>query len=96
MKYRIFGDRVKLYDSYLVPKAKFSRELSAIRSLHPTCRLWHRSEGSLRREWACHNLAYSLKIRRNKTEDCDLNYELEWYQNLAYAVAGTIALLIIK
>ena len=96
MKYRIFNDRVKLIDSHLVPKSKFARELGAIRSLHPTCPLWGRSDGSVRREWAAHNLAYSLGIRRDKTADCDLNYELDWYKNLAYAVIGTIALWVIK
>lgn len=96
MRYKIHGDRVKLFDSYLVPKKKFSRELGSIRNLHPTCRLWHRSESSLRREWATHNLAYALHIRRSKTADCDLNYELKWYQNLAYSVVGTIALLFVK
>ena len=96
MKYRILGDRVKIFDSHLVPKSRFAIELHVIQYMHPTCRLWHRSEGSIRREWATHNLAYSLGIRRDKTTDCDLNYELEWYQNLAYSVVGTIALLIIK
>ena len=96
MRYRILGDRVKLFDSYLVPKAKMSRELGMIRNLHPTCRLWHRSEGSIKREWASHNLAYSLGIRREKTADADLNYEQKWYNKLAYGVVGTIALWVIK
>ena len=96
MRYKILGDRVKLFDSYLVPKAKFSNELGRIRNLHPTCRLWSRSEASIKREWAAHNLAYSLNIKRNKTADCDLNYELKWYIRLAYWIVGTIALLVIK
>lgn len=96
MKYRILGDRVKLFDSYLVSKKKFERELNGIRNLHPTCRLWFRSIGSLRREWATHNLAYSLGVRREKTTDCDLNYEQKWYEKLIYGVIGTIALWIIK
>lgn len=96
MKYRIFNDRVKLLESYLVPKGKFSRELAAIRNLHPSCPLWERSEASLKREWAAHNLAYSLGIRRTKTADCDLNYTQKWYNNLIYGVVGTIALWVIK
>lgn len=96
MRYRILGDRVKLFDSYLIPKGKYSRELGMIRNLHPTCRLWHRSEGSIKREWASHNLAYSLGIRREKTADADLNYEQKWYVKLAYWVVGTIALWVIK
>ena len=96
MKYKIYSDRVKLIDSYLVPKGKFSRELGSIRNLHPTCRLWKRSEGNIRREWASHNLAYSLGVNRAKTSDCDLNYEPKWYENLIYGVVGTIALWVIK
>ena len=96
MRYRILGDRVKLIDSYLIPKAKMSRELGMIRNLHPTCRLWHRSEGSIKREWAAHTLAYNLGIKREKTADCDLNYEQKWYNKLAYGVVGTIALWVIK
>lgn len=96
MKYKILGNRVKLFNSCDVPKANFSRELDKIRNLHPTCRLWKRSDRNIIREWAAHNLAYSLGIRREKTTDCDLNYEPKWYENLAYWVVGNIALLVIK
>ena len=96
MKYKIYSYRVKLFDSYLVSKSKFDKELGAIRNLHPSCRLWKRSDGNIKREWAAHNLAYSLGIRREKTRDADFEYEPKWYNNLAYAVVGTIALWIIK
>ena len=96
MIYKILGNRVKLYDSHAVSKKDFSRELGYIRDLHPTCRLWHRSERSLRLEWAAHNLAYNLGINREKTADCDLNYEQTWYVKLAYSIAGSLALLFIK
>lgn len=96
MKYKIYADRVKLFDSYLVPKAKFSRELGSIRNLHPSCRLWKRSDRNIIREWAAHNLAYSLGINRAKTTDVDLDYEPKWYHNLIYGVVGTIALWVIK
>lgn len=96
MQYRVYGDRVKLFDSYLVPKDRFEVELNVIRYYHPTCRLWKRSIGSLRREWAVHNLAYALGIKRNKTKDCDLEFEQTWYNKLAYAIIGTIAFIFIK
>lgn len=96
MKYKVYADRVKLIDSYLVPKGKFHRELVGIRNLHPDCPLWQRTDGSLRREWAAHNLAYALRIKRNKTADCDLEFEQTWYYKLAYGVVGTIALWVIK
>lgn len=96
MKYKIYADRVKLFDSYLVPKAKFSRELGSIRNLHPSCRLWKRSENNIRREWAAHNLAYSIGINRGRTTDVDLDYEPKWYHNLIYWVVGNVALWVIK
>ena len=96
MRYKILGDRVKLINSYLVPKGKFSRELGMIKNLHPTCQIWNRREGSLRREWATHNLLYSLGYKRERTKDADLNFEHKWYMKLAYAVVGTIALWVIK
>lgn len=96
MKYKIYADRVKLLDSYLVPKAKFSLELNKVRNLHPTCSLWFRSDKSIRREWGAHNLAYALGINRNKTKDVDLNFEQKWYEKLGYFIVGSIALLVIK
>ena len=96
MKYKIYSDRVKLIDSFAIPKAKYARELQSIRNLHPNIALWNRSEGNIRREWASHNLAYSLGVNRAKTSDCDLNYEPKWYENLAYGVVGTIALWLVR
>ena len=96
MKHKIYGNRVKLFDSYMVSKTRFETELNVIRYLHPTCLLWKRSIGSLRREWAAHNLAYSLNIRRDKTESVDFEYEPRWYHRLLYGVVGTIALIFIK
>ena len=96
MKYKVFADRVKLLDSYKVPKVCFGGALKCIRDFHPDCPLWQRTDGSLKREWAAHNLAYALGIKREKTKDCDLNFELSWYMKLAYGVVGTVALWVIK
>ena len=97
MRYRVFDNRVKLIDSYLVPKRKFSRELTAIRNLHPDIPLWKtRSIRSMRLEWAAHNLLYDLGIRRTLTADVDLNYELRWYQKVGFGILGSFALLFIK
>lgn len=96
MKYKIYADRVKLIDSCFVHKAELDRELNKIRNLHPSCRLWHRSDANIKREWAAHSWAYSLGIRRDKTADCDLDYVPKWYNNIIYGVVGTIALWVIK
>ena len=96
MTYRILKDRVKLMDSFLVPKREFVGELYNIRRANPECPIWARGYDSLRREWAAHNLAYSVGVRREKTKDCDLNYSQAWYIRLLYAVVGTFALWVIK
>ena len=96
MKYKIYGDRVKLIDSCFVRKDRFELEMNVIRYNHPTCRLWKRSIGSIRREWAAHVLAYNIGIKRKSTKDVDLDFTQKWYVKLAYFVVGTIALLVIK
>lgn len=96
MKYKIYADRVKLIDSCFVHKADFDRELNKIRNLHPSCRLWHRSDANIKREWAAHVLAYNLGINPVKTESVDLEYEQKWWMSLAYFIVGNIALIFIK
>ena len=96
MKYRVLGNRVKLLDSYLVPKARYETELNVVRYREPKCPLWGRSMGSMRREWAVHNLAYAIRIKRSRTKDCDLEFEQTGYNKLAYGVVGTVALWVIK
>ena len=96
MHYKVYADRLKLFNSYLVSKSDFETELNVIRYMNPTCPIWQRTIGSLRREWASHNLAYSLGICWKKTMAVDLEYEPKWYNKLAYGVVGTIALWVIK
>ena len=96
MKYKIFGNRIKLYDSCRIPKDRFQFEIDKIRNLHPTCHLWIRSDGSIKREWATHSLAFNWGIRRDKTADVDLEFEQSWWMSLFYFIVGNIALLIIK
>ena len=96
MKYKIYADRLKLFNSYLVSKSDFETELNVIRYMNPVCPLWVRSIGSLRREWAAHNLAYNLWINTEKTKDVDFEFEPKWYHNLLYWITGNIALLFIK
>lgn len=96
MKYKIYGDRVKLIDSCFTRKGDFDRELNKIRNLHPSCRLWFRSDANIKREWAAHVLAYNLGIKRDKTESVDLEYEQKWWMSLAYFMVGNIALIFIK
>lgn len=96
MLYRVYKDRIKLYNSYEISKKLFTAELLDIKENNPDCALWNRSIASMRREWATHNLAYLLKIKRNKTKDCDLNFTQPWYLSFLYFIFGSVSLLIIK
>ncbi len=96
MDVKVSEGKIKLIGSHAVPKVRFDAELKAIRERFPSHVIWQRSMASLCREWAAHNLAYALGIRRGKTADTDLNYPQSWYVKLLYRVAGSIALRVIR
>lgn len=96
MKYKITRDNIHLIDSWKVPKRRFVRELARIRYIHPECEVWRRSERSLEREWAVHNLLYSLGLFRSRTKDCDLDWPQKWPIRAAYDVIGTAAMILIQ
>lgn len=96
MDFKVFPGRIKLIGSVEVRKADFQKELLHIQELYPEHPVWKRTMKSLRREWAAHNLAYNLGIRRNKTHDADLDYPQKWYVKLLYSVVGTFALWVIR
>lgn len=93
---KVSTGKIKLLSSHKYPKARFRPELEIIQNLYPDHAVWHRSMKSLCREWACHNAAYALGIRRDKTKDCDLNVSLPWYASALYWVLGGIVWLFIK
>lgn len=90
MKYTITQSNLHLVDSYKVSKRYFDRELARIKGLHPNSDVWLRSFCSMRKELATHNALYDLGLFRSRTKDCDINYPLKWYMEVAYAVVGTI------
>lgn len=96
MRYSITNNNLHIFDSYATPKAMFRRELEFARRAHYKSDVWKRSINSMRREWATHNLCYAIGYKRERTKDVDLNYPQKWYVKLAYAVIGTLALIVIK
>ena len=90
IKYTISPGNIHLIDSYLYPKKQFDRQLNRIWGLHPSCEVWNRSRGSLKKEWATHNALYSLGLFRSRTKDVDLNYPQRCYVTLAYNIVGVI------
>lgn len=96
MECKVKENRIKVYDSYLVRKADFEKELADIKNRYTGHCVWNRSIQSLKREWAAHNLLYSLNIRREKTKDVDFDYPQGFFHRFAYFILGSFALLVIK
>lgn len=96
MDVKVTDRKIKLIGSHSVSKVRFDAELNDIHERFPSHVIWKRSMDSLRREWAAHNLAYNLGIRRDKSADTDLNYPQSWYVRLLYRVTGSIALRLIR
>lgn len=97
VKYEISKGDLKILGSYAVSKVLFREVLQTIRAKYPDCEIWNlRSDSSLMREWATHNLAYALGYKRDRTADVDLNFHQKWFVKVAYTIVGSIALLLIK
>lgn len=97
MEYTVSTNNIHIIDSYKTSKHDFNTELKKIQDADgdKTIVFEHRSYKSLRREWACHNLAYNCHILRSHAKDVDLNYPQKWYVALFYNIVGRIALLLI-
>jgi len=94
--YKVTSSGIKLIDSYKVSKWDHLSVLEEIQEKEPDLKVWKRSITSLMREWACHNAAYALGIKRNKTKDCDLNYPMKWYSSATYWIIGWFVWFFIK
>lgn len=94
--YKFNENSVKLYDSCNVRKRDFDTILSWLKNDADILdRLHERTIPSMRYEWAAHNLAYILHIRRKNTKEVDLNYHQEWWMKMLYGIAGRAAMLFI-
>ena len=94
--YKVTKNNIRILDSYKISKDEFDSILYYIKDNNPDCDAWKRSFKSLMSEWACHNAAYNLGIRRNKTKDVDLNYPQKWYVSMTYYIIGALVWLFIK
>lgn len=80
-----------IYDSYSIRHAHYSNILWRIKEATPDCPIWEkRSKWSIECEWAVHNLLYKLGIKREHTKDVNLNYNLKWYEKIAYVGLGSL------
>ena len=93
--YAISNDNVHIVDSYTISKADFDAVLKLLRARHQNCQVWLRTNKSLRREWATHNLCYAWNIKRAQTADVDLNTPQTFWEKVGYGIVGWFALMII-
>lgn len=97
VKYSLSSNCLRIMNSYAVPKILFREALEDIEAATKEDFFWvDRSMSSLRREWATHNLAYALGIKRERAKDVDLDTNQKWYTRLMYAIIGTLAIVVIK
>lgn len=88
-------DSVTIYGSYKTPKKYMPMVLKTARRTMPGHDVWKRTDASLMREWAVHNLLYNLHLFRSHTADVDLDYPQPFIVRAAYGVLGRLALLLI-
>lgn len=94
--YAITNDNLHIKDSYTISKKGFAAIFDVLKERHASGDVWKRSYGSLRREWAVHNLCYVLNIKREQTADVDLNFPQTAVEKIAYGLLGPIALIFVK
>lgn len=95
--YVVTDNNIHINDSYVYSKNSFDSVFSMLRRKYPkNSVLLNRSDKSLSREWATHNLLWDLHIARSRTASVDLNYPQKWWMKLGYFIIGTFALWVIK
>lgn len=94
--YSITTWNVHIEDSYAIKKSDFVPVLKALNAANDHSLVWERSYRSLKREWACHNLAYALGYKRAQTKDVDLDYPQSRWTQFKNSFVGFFALIFIK
>lgn len=93
----ITDNNIHINNSCEYSKHSFDTVFSYLRDHYLTNNvLLNRSDCSMAREWASHNLLWDLHIARERTADVDLDYPQKWYYRLGYFILGSFALLVIK
>lgn len=95
MNYTLTQNNLHIEESYKISKSEFVPFFNDLRKKEPWSDVWNRTNGSMKREWASHNLLYNLHLFRSHTKDVDLNYPQKWYVSLAYNIFGFFALFFI-
>ena len=92
----VYNKKIVIKDSYLLTKAE-TKELVEFITWFINTRTAYKltqPEKYLYGEIRLHKLLYLLHYKRNRTKDCDLDYEGDrrWYVNLLSKIIGTLSL----
>lgn len=96
MEIRVGRNNIQIKDSYEVSKKRFDDIIKRLRMNlpeHPV--LLKRNNGSIKKEWAIHNLLYKLGIARSHTRDLNINYPLRNIWKIIYNIFGTFCIWLI-
>jgi len=96
MRVEVTKNNVHIEDSYIYDKREFDGIIDWLREKYPDSDVWKRTNKCLKREWATHNLFYSLHLFRKATRSVDMDYPQNFIVRTAYAIVGSVALLLIK
>ncbi len=96
MRYKILGNRIKIFDSYTMSKAEFSEALDEIQKLYPEHVAFRRTRRSMYLEWMAHNFLFRMGIRKDKSADVDLEYPQSWFKRLGYGILGIFGKIFFK
>lgn len=83
---------ILITDAYKYKAKEVKEELKKLRKENPGHKgLAMRSDRSYLNEWGVHALCYRWGIKRERTKDADLQFDMEPEVRFAYAVLGPIA-----
>ena len=96
MEIRASKNNIQIIDSYEVSKYRFDFVLERIKNGFPTHPVvLYRTDKSIKKEWAVHNLLYKLGICKARTKHLDINYPLSIAEKITYFLFGRICLMLI-
>ena len=92
MKIEVTRNNIHIERSCECSKRSFGTVLTNIRTDYTgkTDVLDHRTDRSMKHEWAVHNALYSLGLFTTRTESCDLEYPQKHLYALMYNIVGAI------
>lgn len=94
MKILASKNNIQIVDSYEVSKYRFDGIIERIKNGFPNHIVaLNRSNNSIKKEWAVHNLLYKLGLWRNRTQNLDINYPLSDFEKVIYNIFGHICLI---